>query len=305
MSRTLWGLMIATGLVCGAQHATAEDYPTRPIKFLQGFAPGGNADVITRVLGDEMAKSLGQPVIAEARPGAGGNLASEQIARATPDGYAISFDPVNDFEFISTVSDFPFFIVVNAASPHRDLAELVAAARDRPGTVTAGTAGVGTGQHMCTELFATSIGTKFVHVPFRGDAGAVTALLGGNVDFIVAPGTAIFGNIEGGKFRALAISGKQRWAPLASVPTVAETVAPGFEMMAWVGVATTRGVAKPIVERLNREVRQAMAQPAVDKRLRDLGGIPGSSTPQEMTDKVAFHVKRWKEVAEKAGILPQ
>jgi tripartite-type tricarboxylate transporter receptor subunit TctC len=322
MSRTLWGLMIATGLVCGAQHATAEDYPTRPIKFLQGFAPGGNADVITRVMGDEMAKSLGQPVIAEARPGAGGNLASEQIARATPDGYAIvllttahvispalykslSFDPVNDFEFISTVSDFPFFIVVNAASPHRDLAELVAAARARPGTVTAGTAGVGTGQHMCTELFATSIGTKFVHVPFRGDAGAVTALLGGNVDFIVAPGTAILGNIEGGKFRALAISGKQRWAPLASVPTVAETVAPGFEMMAWVGVATTRGVAKPIVERLNREVRQAMAQPAVDKRLRDLGGIPGSSTPQEMTDKVAFHVKRWKEVAEKAGILPQ
>jgi tripartite-type tricarboxylate transporter receptor subunit TctC len=322
MRRGLWRLVFIAGLAWCAQQTLADDYPSRPIRFLQGFAPGGNADVITRVLGEEMAKSLGQPVIAEARPGAGGNLASEQIARGAPDGYAIvllttahvispalykslSFDPVRDFEFISTVSDFPFFIVVNADSPYRDIAELVAAARARPGTVTVGTAGVGTGQHMCVELFATSIGTKFVHVPFRGDAAAVTALLGSNVDFIVAPGTAILGNIEGGRFRALAISGTQRWASLSSVPTVAETVAPGFDMMAWVGVATTRGVVRPIVERLNREVRQAMAQPAVDKRLRDLGGLPSSSTSQEMTDKVVFHVRRWKEVAEKAGIQPQ
>jgi tripartite-type tricarboxylate transporter receptor subunit TctC len=322
MRCALWRLVFIAGLACSAQQAPADDYPSRPIKFLQGFAPGGNADVITRVLGEEMAKSLGQPVIAEARPGAGGNLASEQIARAAPDGYAIallttahvispalykslSFDPVRDFAFISTVSDFPFFIVVNAESPYKDVKELVSAARAKPGTVTVGTAGVGTGQHMCVELFATSIGTKFVHVPFRGDAAAVTALLGSTVDFIVAPGTAILGNIEGGKFRALAISGTQRWAPLSSVPTVGETVAPGFDMMAWVGVATTRGVPTPIVERLNREVRQALAQPAVEKRLRDLGGLPSSSTSQAMTDKVIFHVRRWKEVAEKAGIQPQ
>jgi tripartite-type tricarboxylate transporter receptor subunit TctC len=316
------GVALALGMLAAMPTVAAQDFPNRPVKFLQGFAPGGNADVITRVLGEEMAKSLGQPVVAEARPGAGGNLASEQTARATPDGYTIvllttahvispalykslNFDPVKDFEFVSTVSDFPFFFVVNADSPYKTVQDLVAAARAKPGTITIGTAGVGTGQHMCAELFASSIGSKFVHVPYRGDAAAVTALLGSNVDVIVAPGTAILGNIEGGKFRALAISGTQRWAPLPNVPTVAETVAPDFEMMAWVGVATTRATPKPVVDRLNKSVRDAIALPAVETRLRGLGGIPRSSTPQEMTDKVIFHVTRWKDVAQKAGIQPQ
>ena len=317
------GFGLAAKLTLGAPPAAAaDDYPNRPIRFLQGFAPGGNADVISRVLADELAKSLGQPVIAEARPGAGGNLASEQVARAAPDGYTIvllttahvispglytslNFDAVKDFEFISTVSDFPFFIVVNADSPYKDIADLVAAARSKPGALTYGSAGLGTGQHMCGELFATSVGAKTIHVPYRGDSAAVTALLGNNIDFIIAPGTAILGNIEGGKFRALAISGTQRWPPLHNVPTLAETVAPGFAVMAFVGVATTRGVPKPIVERLNKDIRQAMAQPNVDKRLRDLGGFPRASTPEEMTEKVATQVKRWAGVIEAAGIQRQ
>lgn len=316
-----FGLALALGLIAGGLPLAAQDYPNRPIRFLQGFAPGGNADVIARVLGDDMSKALGQPVVAEARAGAGGNLASEQVARAAADGYtmvllttahvispalnkSLSFDPVKDFEFVSTVTDFPFFFVVHADSPHKTIADLVAAAKAKPGSVTIGTAGVGTGQHMCTELFASFTNTKFVHVPFRGDAAAVTALLGNSVDAIVAPGTAILGNIEGGKFRALAISGNERWGPLPQVPTVAETVAPGFEMMAWIGVATTKGVPAPVVARLNKAVRDAVAAPAVDKRLRELGGVPKSSTPQEMADKVAFQVQRWKEVAQKAGIEP-
>ena len=316
------GLALALGLLAPALPLAAQEFPNRPIRFLQGFAPGGNADVIARLLGDEMSKSLGQPVVAEARPGAGGNLASEQTARATPDGYTVvllttahvispalnkslNFDPVKDFEFVSTVTDFPFFVVVNADSPHKTIQDLVAAARAKPGTLTIGTAGVGTGQHMCAELFASSTGTKLVHVPFRGDAGAVTALLGSSVDAIVAPGTAILGNIQGGKFRALAVSGAERWGPLPNVPTVAEAVSPGFEMMAWIGVATGKGVPATAVTRLNKAVRDAVALPAVDKRLRDLGGVPKSSTPQEMADKVAFQVRRWKEVAQKAGIEPQ
>jgi tripartite-type tricarboxylate transporter receptor subunit TctC len=316
------GLALALGLLAGGQPLAAQDFPSRPLRFLQGFAPGGNADVIARVLGDEMSKSLGQPVVAEARPGAGGNLASEQTARATPDGYtivllttahvispalnkALNFDPVKDFEFVSTVTDFPFFVVVHADSPYKTVQDLVAAARAKPGTLTVGTAGVGTGQHMCAELFASSSGSKFVHVPFRGDAAAVTALLGSSVDAIVAPGTAILGNIEGGKFRALAVSGAERWGLLPHVPTVAETVSPGFEMMAWIGVATGKGVPPAVVARLNKAVREAVALPSVDKRLRDLGGVPKASTPQAMTEKVAFQVGRWKDVAQKAGIEPQ
>jgi tripartite-type tricarboxylate transporter receptor subunit TctC len=322
MFRRIIRAAVAAGLALAASAASAQDYPNRPIKFLQGFAPGGNADVITRVLGEEMSKSLGQPVIPEARPGAGGNLASEQVARAAPDGYTIvllttahvispalykslSFDAVNDFAFISTVSDFPFLIVVNAESRFKTIKDLADAARASAGAVTVGTAGNGTGQHMGAELFASSLGTKFVHVPFRGDAAAVTALLGSTIDFVVAPGTAVLGNIEGGKFRALAITGKERWAPLPDVPTIAETVAPNYEMMAWVGVATTHGVPRPVVDKLNQELRRVIALPNVQERLRGLGGIPNSSTPEQMGDKVKAHVARWIDVAEKAGIQRQ
>ena len=193
--------------------ACAQDFPTRPIRFLQGFAAGGNADTISRVLAEEMSKSFKTGFVNEAKVGAGGNLASDAVAKADPDGYSIvlfttghvispalnkslGFDPVEDFSFVSTVSEFPFFIVVGENSRFKSIADLVKEAREKPGTLTVGTAGVGTGQHMCSELFAVSIKSKFVHVPYRGDAGAVTALLSGNVDFIIAPGTAIFGQIE-------------------------------------------------------------------------------------------------------------
>ncbi len=319
MLRISVGFVFAVGLALGVQMAAAQEYPNRPIHFMQGFAPGGNADVITRVLGDAMSRDMGQPVISKSRTGAGGNLASAMTAKASADGYTIvllttahvispaiynslGFDPVNDFEFISTVSDFPFFIVTSANSPYKNIGDLVAAARAKPGGLTVGTAGVGTGQHMCEELFATSIGTKFIHVPFRGDSAAVAALLGDNVDFIVAPGTAIFANIEAGKFKALAVSGSQRWPSLPQVPTIAETVAPGFEVMAWVGVATTRGVPAPIIDRLNKELRQALASPTVKARLNGLGGIPHASSPAEMTERVKSEITRWIEVATKAGI---
>jgi tripartite-type tricarboxylate transporter receptor subunit TctC len=305
-----------------AGSAVASDYPNRPIRFLQGFAPGGNADIISRVLADEMGKTLGQSVVTEAKPGAGGNLASDTVAKATPDGYTIvllttahvispalskaqNFDPIGDFEFISTVTDFPFFIVVNADSRFKTIEEFVAEARSKPGALTVGTAGVGTGQHMSSELLAVSLGTKFIHVPFRGDSGAVTGLLSKNVDFIVAPGTAIFGNIDGGQFRALATSGAERWPALPKVPTLAESAAKGFNVMAWTGVATTKGTPKPVVDRLNAAVLQAMKTSAVRDRLTSLGGYPRSSSPDEMTSKVKSQVQLWKDVAAKAGLEKQ
>jgi tripartite-type tricarboxylate transporter receptor subunit TctC len=299
--------------------AFAQDYPTRPIRFLQGFAPGGNADTISRVLAEEMTKTFKTGFVNEAKPGAGGNLASDTVAKADADGYTImlfttghvispalnkslNFDPVGDFSFVSTVSEFPFFIVVGADSRFKSMADLVKEIREKPGTLTVGTAGVGTGQHMSAELLAVSLKSKLVHVPFRGDSAAVTALLSGNVDFIVAPGTAIFGHIEAGKFRALATTGKERWASMPKVPTVAESGAPGYEVMAWTGVATTKGVAKPIVDKLNAEVRRAIAVPTVAEKLKGLGSVPVSSTPDQVTQKVASQVKLWKDVAEKAGL---
>ncbi len=155
---------------------------------------------------------------------------------------------------------------------------------------------------MCLELFASTVGMKVLHVPFRGDAGAVTGLLGKSVDAIIAPGTAVFGNIDGGNFRALAITGTERWRTQIKVPTIAETVAPGFEMIAWIGVATTQGVPKPIVDQLAKEIQRAIAEPSVNEQLRNLGGFPRSSTPEEATARVTTEVARWKGVAEKAGL---
>ncbi len=327
MPRPFHGMAIAATLavqLCAlaSSGAVAQDYPTRQIHFLQGFAPGGNADAIARVLGDELSKAVGQPVIIEARPGAGGNLASDATAKAAPDGHtlvllttahvisaalykSLPFDPINDFAFITTVSELPHFIVVNAKSPHRTIAELVAAARAKPGGVNFGTAGIGTGQHLSSELLNTSIGAKMVHVPYRGDSAAVTGLLAGDVDFIMAPLPAVMGNIQAGTFRALASTAGKPWPVLPDVPPIASVVPEFGEVLPWIGVATTRGVPKPIVERLNRELRRVIASPQVEKRLRDFGGEPASSTPEQITEKVKTEIARWSRVIAAAGIPRQ
>ena len=322
MERLTLVFVLAAASTLASPLCSAEDYPSRPIRFLQGFAPGGNADVVTRVLGEELTKGLGQPVVSESRPGAGGNLASEQAAKAAPDGYTIvllttahvisaalyrslAFDPVKDFEFVSAVSDFPFFFVVNGKSRFRTIADYVAAARAAPSAVTFATAGVGTGQHMAGELFASTISARILHVPYRGDSAAVTALLSGDVDLMIAPGTALLSLIEAGTFRALATSGNRRWPNLPDVPTIAETVGPGYEVMAWMSVATPRGVPHPIVQRLNDELRRAIALPQVDKRLRDLGAFPVSSTPEAVTERTKAEIARWNRVIDAAGIARQ
>ena len=319
MQRSILSAAIGAILACTASAALAQDYPNRPVKWLQGFAPGGNADAISRVLADELGKRLGQPVVVEARPGAGGNLASEAVAKASPDGYTIvlittghvisaalykslNFDPINDFEFITTVSELPFFLVVNAAkSSYKTMVELVDAAKNKPAGVTYGTAGVGTGQHLSTELLNSSVRGKLTHVPYRGDSAAVAGLLSGDIDFVVAPLPAILGNLQAGTFRALGQTGLRPWFALPDVPPIASVV-PGYESIGWTGVATTRGVQKPIVERLNKELRQIIALPHVDRKLRDFGGAPASSTPAEISDKVKTSIARFNRVIDDAKI---
>ncbi len=315
------GLFLA-GLAFVDRPARAADYPTRPITFLQGYAPGGTADVLARIVGKELSASLGQPVVVEARPGAGGNLASEQAARATPDGYTLvmlttahvispslyqrlAFDPVKDFEFIGNVVDAPYIIVVNEDSPYKNMKELAAAARAKPSSLTVGTAGVGTGQHICEEILASSIGTKFVHVPFRGDAAAVAGLLSHTVDIVVAPGTALRANIKAGKFRALGISSPKRWTELPDVPTIAETVAPGYDVVGWLGVATRNGTPKPVVDKLRTALERAMAMPPVEKQIENLGLVPHYIPGPDMKDRVAGQISRWHEAIVKAGIEPK
>mgnify|MGYP006197987787 FL=1 len=207
--------------------AQAETYPERPIRMLQGFAPGGNADNIARVIGIEIGKTLGQPIVVEAQSGAGGTLAAGTVARAKPDGYTLllatgghavagalyntlPYRTVQDFDAVSTITFFPFLVVTTAESKYKSFSDVLTAARAAPGAVAYGTAGIGSTHHLAGELLAKMAGVQMLHVPYRGDSASLTALLSGDVPFIIAPPTAVLSNIKGGKLRALAATGNRR-----------------------------------------------------------------------------------------------
>ncbi|RYF57866.1 MAG: tripartite tricarboxylate transporter substrate binding protein, partial [Comamonadaceae bacterium] len=226
--------------------ALAQAYPDKPIRILQGFAAGGNADTIARVVSAEMTHTLGQPFVVEAQTGAGGTIAAGAAARARPDGYTLllatgghavagalynklSYQTVSDFQMVSTVTYFPFLLVVRADSPLRDLRQALSQARADSKSVAYGTAGIGSTHHLAGELLTRTAKAPMLHIPYRGDAAAVTALLSDEVSFIIAPPTAVMSNIKAGKLRALATSGARRWSIMPELPTVAEQGVTGYE----------------------------------------------------------------------------
>ena len=299
--------------------ARAQAWPQRPIKILQGFAAGGNADAIARVVSTEMARTLGQSMVVEAMPGAGGTLASAAVARSAPDGYTmllatgghavagalyekLPYQTVEAFQMVSTLTFFPFLLVTQPEGKLRTLADLVAQAKGTAGGLAYGTAGVGSTHHLIGELLSRQASAPLLHIPFRGDSGSITALLGGEVPFIVAPPTAVLGQLKAGKLRALAVTGPQRWAGMPDVPTVAEQGVAGFDVRSWAGWMLPAGTPQPIVERLHAETQAALRVPAVKARLEEMGGEARGSTPQEMTAMVASELQRWTRVVADARI---
>src|SRR6187399_341397 len=302
MKRFIVTLAVLAGLstVTLAQQA----YPNRLIKIIHGFPPGGNVDIIARVIGNEMEKSLGQSIVIEAKPGLAGALAAEAVARSEPDGYTllvlpsahpaygalaknVKFKVVDDFSWISVASFYPFMICVKADSRFKTIKQLVDEAKSKPGELKYGSAGVGSILHTTVELLGNQTKTKFLHVPYRGEAPAITGVLTGDVDFIAATTGPISARVKSGEFRALAVTGKTRWPDFPDVPTIAETVAPGFEVISWTGMAGPANMPKPIVERLNAEVRKALTVPEVKQKLQAMGGDPRATTPDEMKELVS------------------
>jgi tripartite-type tricarboxylate transporter receptor subunit TctC len=297
----------------------AQSWPARPIKVIQGFAAGGNADTIARVVGTEMSKGLGQPMVVEAVVGAGGTLGSAAVARAAPDGYTmllatgghavagalyekLPYKSVDSYQMVSTITFFPFLIVAPPASKHATLADALAAAKAAPESVAYGTAGVGSTHHLIGELLSKMAGVKMLHVPFRGDSASVTALLGGEIALVIAPPTAVLGQLKAGKLRALAITGSRRWPLMPDIPTVAEQGVAGFDVSSWAGWMLPAGTPQPVVERLHAETQKALQVDAVKARLEEMGGEARGSTPQEMAAMVASEVKRWTQVVSDAKI---
>lgn len=315
--RTILGALVVLAAFAGV--ASAQDYPNRTIRFVHGFPPGGNVDIIARLLGAEMAKGLGQSVVIEPKPGVAGSLAAELVARSDPDGYTLLVVPsahpahgglaknvryrvVEDFQWISVASFYPFLICVRADSRFKNLAQLIDEARKNPGVLKYGSAGVGSILHTTIELLANQTKTRFQHIPYRGEAPAITALLQGEIDIIAVTTGPITQRIQSGEFRALGVTAPARWRDLGDVPTVAEQGVPGFEVISWTGMAGPAKLPKPVVDRLNAELRRAIAVPEVKKRLEGMGGDPRATTPDAMRDLVARQLAIWTRLAKEANI---
>lgn len=300
-------------------HARAQAWPERPIKVVQGFAAGGNADTIARVVGTEIGRTLGQAMVVESVAGAGGTLASAAVARAAPDGYTLllatgghavagalyeklPYQTVASFQMVSTLTFFPFLIVTTPDAKLRTLGDLLAAARAAPNGVAYGTAGVGSTHHLAGELLAKMAGLNLLHVPFRGDSASVTALLSGEIPFVIAPPTAVLGQLKAGRLRALAVTGPQRWSGMPEVPTVAEQGVPGYDVRSWAGWMLPAGTPQAIVERLHAETQKSLALPGVKTRLEEMGGEARGSTPQEMAAMVGAELQKWTKVVADAKI---
>ncbi|MGE5200180.1 MAG: Bug family tripartite tricarboxylate transporter substrate binding protein [Rhodospirillaceae bacterium] len=314
--RAALGLLAAPFAVSQAQAA----WPDRPIRLLHGFGPGGTADILARLLAQPMSEALGQPVVVESRPGAGGNIASAQLARAPADGntlglltggHAVSaafaqgliFDPLNDFDFVALVARYAFVVMVRADSPVRDLKGLLDMARAEPGKVTFGSAGTGSTHHLVGEMLNATAGVQMQHVPYRGDAAGTTALLAGEITAMITTTVGAGPHVRNGAVRPLAVTSARRSKQLPQVPTVAEAALPGFEAPTWAGIAAPHGLPEPVALRLHAVIAQAIAEPNVRQRLEELlDGEIGAGRPGEMRPFVAAEIARWRAVIERQGI---
>jgi len=296
-------------------------YPERPVVLLHGFAPGGSADVLARTMAGPLGSALGQPVVVEARPGAGGMIAAGGLARAPADGHTIGlmtgghavgaafgrnlgFDPVGAFAWISLVVEYAFVIAVRADHPARDLRALLALAA-APAGLAFGSAGAGSTHHLAGELLSAMTGAPLTHVPYRGEANAITALLGGDIPVAIATTATAAPHLRAGRLRALGMTAAQRSASYPEIPAVAETV-PGYVVTTWAGLAAPAATPGPVLQALHQTLLGVAAQPALRSRLAELvDGDARTSTPEELRALVTGEIARWRRLIEERRIQPE
>jgi tripartite-type tricarboxylate transporter receptor subunit TctC len=302
--------------------AFAQGFPTKPIRIVLPFGPGGVADISTRALAPELAKGLGQQVVVENRPGAGGVVAASEVARADPDGHtlllltngqatatalfkSLPYDPVNDFAHISTFGFFGLAIVTDAKSPHKTLQEVIAAAKANPGKHNIGSIAIGSTQYLSAALFRSTAGVDMQLIPYKATPEVFIALRNQDVMIgfeILAP---VLGQVRSGALRAVAVTGSKRFAGLPDVPTAIESGVAGYEVAAWNGLAAPGKTPRAVIERIAQETAKAVASPDVQKRFADVGVEGRASTPAEFRDFFISESQRWGKVVEAAKIPKQ
>ena len=305
-------------LAC-ATIAHAQHYPNRPITLVVPYAAGGGNDVMARIVGEKLSKTLGQQVVIENRPGAGGSTATRQVAKSAPDGYTlviggtgtlavnptlyqnIGYDPRKDFAPIGLIGTSALVILVNPALPARNVRELIDLARKQPGKLNYASAGVGSGIHLGTVLFELMAGIKLTHVPYRGTGPALTDLIGGHVSIYFSSLPSAVGIVADGKVRALAVTGAQRSDVFPNVPTVAEAALPGFEAVLHYGIVAPAGTPQPIVDKLSGALREAVNAPDTKERMAKDGTDPLPSTPTEYATDIDREETKWSAVVKQSG----
>src|SRR3989441_1959377 len=297
-----------------AAPAAAQDYPAKPVRLLVGFPPGGNVDVVGRIIAQKMSEGLSQQVLPENRTGAGSIIANEFVARSAPDGYTLlvvsgafvtqaatmkklPYDPLRGFSWISTIVTYPLVFSVRSDSRFRSLDEFIGFVKGNPGKLNYPSPGMGTLYHLAGEMFVSMAGIDMQHVPFRGGSEPLTEVLSGRMELLIDALTNSYPQIQAGKFRPLAVTSLERSSALPNVPTVAQSV-PGYEAGSFLGIARPAGMPDAIVERVNREVRRVLALPDIGRRLSGGGGTPSPSSPEEMRRRVEGEIAKWKRLVE-------
>jgi tripartite-type tricarboxylate transporter receptor subunit TctC len=320
LARALRLLPLAAGAALAPCAAQAQDaWPSKPIRFILPFPPGGGTDILGRLIAERLTANLGQPVVTENRGGAGGNVGAEAAAKSPPDGYTIvlvapslaistslysklNYDPVKDFAPVSLVATVPNVMITNPSVPAGTLKEFIALAKSKPGEMNFGSGGSGTSNHLAGELFNIVAGVKLVHIPYKGVNLAMQDVLSGRVQLVFIGIPAAAPHIKAGKLRALALASTQRSAVLPDVPTADEAGLPNFEVTTWYGILAPAGTPGRIVVRLNAELVKIMHSPELKERLDALATDPKTSTPEEFAALIQLEIAKWRDVVREAGL---
>lgn len=310
------GIALLTGSVAFSP-VQAADYPTKPITLVVPFATGGTTSILARLLADRVGQDLGQPIVVENRPGAGGNIGMDHVARSKPDGYTLlmgpiglainpalyanmTFDPIADLEPISLYGGVPNILVVRKSLPVKSLAELTAYAKQNPGKLNYASNGNGTSSHLAAEMLKFEAGVEMTHIPYKGGGPAMQDLLGEQVDMLFDQVPAVLPQVEAGNVIALGISSATRSEAAPDIPAIAETL-PGFDMTVWFGWMAPKGTPEPIIERVNKAINTALAEPEFQERLKSMSVTPMPSTAQEFADFLKAETDRWGKVVRESG----